>query len=72
MACASQIASYIQVIFTVPAARALQLSQFNEETDTHEVLAEPVPLDASKLTVMLPLHKATNIITLNLQGHCLN
>ena len=60
------------MIFTVPAARALQLSQFNEETGSYEVLAEPVPLDASKLTVMLPLHKATNVITLDLPGHCLN
>ncbi len=61
-----------QVIYTLPAARALQLSQFNEESDRYESLAEPLPLDASKLTVMLPMHKATNIITLDLRGHCLN
>jgi len=61
-----------QVIFKIPAARAAQLSQFNEDEDSYELLSEPIPLDASKLTVMLPLHKATNILTLDLRGHCLN
>lgn len=63
---------HFQVIFTVPAARAAQLSQFNEDEDSYELLSKPIPLDSSKLTVMLPLHKATNIVTLDLRGHCLN
>lgn len=61
-----------QIVFTVPATRAIQLAHFNEEIDAYELLAEPLPLDASQLTVMLPMHTATNMIRLDLRGHCLN
>ena len=62
----------MQVIFTVPAARAAQLAQFNVDIGAYELLSEPLQMEVSQLTVMLPMHKSTNMIRLDLRGHCLN
>ena len=61
-----------QVVFTPSSLRALQLSHFNEERNAYELLPDALDLDRQKLTLMLPLHKATNVISLELRGHCLN
>ena len=56
----------------MPPARALQLAHYNEDIGAYELLAHALPLDAGQLTVMLPMHKATSLIRLDLKGHCLN
>ena len=56
----------------MPAGRATQLAHFNEGIGAYELLAEPAQMDAAQLTVMLPMHKSTNMIRLDLRGHCLN
>ena len=63
---------HVQVVFTISSLRALQLSHFNEERNCYELLPDALDLDRQKLTLMLPLHKATNVINLELRGHCLN
>ena len=60
------------MVFTPSSLRALQLSHFNEEHNAYELLPEPLDLDRQKLTLMLPLHKSTNVVSLDLRGHCLN
>ena len=60
------------MVFTPSSLRALQLSHFSEERNAYEPLPDALDLDRRKLTLMLPLHKATNVITLELRGHCLN
>ncbi len=60
------------MVFTPSSLRALQLSHFNEERNAYELLPDALDLDRQKLTLMLPLHKATNVISLELKGHCLN
>lgn len=62
----------MQVIFTVPAERAAQLAQYNEDLGAYELLGEAIPMETSQLTIMLPMHKSTNMIRLDLRGHCLN
>lgn len=62
----------MQVVFTISSLRALQLSHFNKERNCYELLPDALDLDRQKLTLMLPLHKATNVISLELRGHCLN
>ena len=60
------------MVFTPSKLRALQLSHFNEEHNAYELLPDALDLDRQKLTLMLPLFKATNVISLELRGHCLN
>ena len=62
----------MQVVFTVPPARAMQLAYFDEAIGAYELLPEALPLDPAQLTVMLPMHQATHLIRLDLRGHCLN